>query len=233
MACHLQKSAVEVFIMVVDNSIYTLDIWQRAKNFIRKYDETAFASLPMDLPHEIFDLDPQSTYLRQKISKEQRLELRACFDKKEIEDCSIDAESLRYLKGLVHFFGFDRVKALILSSLVLGNDWKDEKLVQFVRRSPELKAAIPYDKIICYLSNIASFTHECRPYYPDGQNISHQVLENVQRINPDLAIHVDYSKETETCNEVFFFNQNEHNPEVVLNTLLHQSHQKMSAPGCG
>lgn len=160
-ACELGGKLPKIFL--IDNSRHVIDYWR----YIQREMKTAtnksefFAALTAYTMRCVEPQDIVELLVRQKELK----------------------EDIRYYTFLFENYGFSRCKSIILNTSVIPQSWED---VSTFRKIKNICIYLGYDKLYAYASNIASYLHI------KGQSASaRKVLENIQLLEPNLAIHSD------------------------------------------
>lgn len=115
-----------------------------------------------------------------------------------------------YLLELFDSFGFDRVKKIIAHATILPQKWEDKKTFKSLRCVITLHQ---YDGVYVYPSNISAFLWAC-----NQENKTKQVLNNIELLNPDLAIHTNLGFRG-IPDKVVYIPKGQHRSEDVLERL--------------
>lgn len=160
-ACELGGKLPKIFL--IDNSRHVIDYW----HYIQREMKTAnnksefFAALTA---YTLRCAEPQDI-------------VEVLVRHKELK------EDIRYYAFLFENYEFSRCKSIILNTSVIPQSWEDESTFRKIKHTC---SHLRYDKLYAYASNIASYLHI------KGQSASaRKVLENIQLLEPDLAIHSD------------------------------------------
>lgn len=131
----------------------------------------------------------------------------------KISHCSrnscLTKEESHYLKALIDYFGLGKIKQIMTSAVVLGQSWGDTAVIIKVKN---VLAHLEIQYTYAYVSNIVSYL-ACRNENAEAQ----KVLENIQRLEPYIAIHTDLIPKKQ-CPENLFLIQ-DHDPAKVKRQL--------------
>ena len=95
----------------------------------------------------------------------------------------LKSKELDYLKQLFNSYGFDKLQSIIGGTTVIAQSWVDRDVMIKVKN---ILRFIGVDVVYAYPSNIVAYLRS------EGERSnSNQVLDNIQLLNPALAIHTD------------------------------------------
>ncbi|MDF1677113.1 MAG: hypothetical protein P1U32_00250 [Legionellaceae bacterium] len=113
-----------------------------------------------------------------------------------------------YLATLCNQYGFERIKRMIVNAVVIPQDWKHADTFRVLRN---LANYHQYAGVYVYASNIVACS---------AQSISeaHQILSNIEQLNPDLAIHTDWARRKKP-EKVFYYRRDHHQVNAVYSAV--------------
>ncbi|MBL7480898.1 IQ calmodulin-binding motif-containing protein [Legionella bononiensis] len=104
----------------------------------------------------------------------------------EMTQCNrsgLKSKEFDYLKQLFNRYGFEKLQLIIGGTTVIAQSWVDRDVMIKVKN---ILRFIEVDVIYAYPSNIVAYLRS------EGERSnSNQVLDNIQSLNPALAIHTD------------------------------------------
>ncbi|WP_131781860.1 hypothetical protein [Legionella gresilensis] len=199
LACQLSEGVPKLIIL--DNSIQVTLFWRKAKDIIlHANDENDF-------------LSPLKAYIS-KDCKELDLSLYMFGHRssKKLNNSGKTSEEFSYLEALFKKYSFEQIKKIISIMSIIKQSWADKDV--FIK----IKNILTYTNITtiyAYPSNIVA-------YMNDDREEAEKILENIQKLNPELAIHTDsiyiIGKGNRPENLYFVF-KNNHNPSEVRKLL--------------
>jgi hypothetical protein len=109
---------------------------------------------------------------------------------------------------------FDRLKKITTGTTVIGQSWSDKEVILNIKNILEDNSnGDGIKNIYAYLSNIVAYVNE------ESSIEAEKILQNVQELNPIMAIHTDYVTELAGSKPKNFFLITDHTPENVKKTL--------------
>ncbi len=124
----------------------------------------------------------------------------------ECEACERIADDKRgYLAFLANNYGFSRIKRMILNTSVIPQNWADARTFEIIGN---LAMRQHYEKVYVYASNIVACVAHTSP------SQARNILSNIRRLNPDLAIHTDWARK-KMPEKVFYYTQGRHQVDAV------------------
>jgi hypothetical protein len=125
-------------------------------------------------------------------------------------------EGINYLKNLCDRYTFNRIRRFISCATIIPQHWEDEETFRMIRYRLHVHS---YQSIYVYPSNIVAWIH-----WKKGEKDARRILNNIQQLNPDVAMHTDLVlKKDYVPQNTYFFYKNNHDIDHVFMTIMSTS----------
>ncbi|STX51135.1 Uncharacterised protein [Legionella busanensis] len=199
LACQLSEGAPKL--IVLDNSVQVTLFWRKVKEIIHhvKNEKEFLNELEAYISKDCKELDLSLYPFGNRFSK-------------KLNNPNHTLKEFNYLEKLFKSYGFEQIKAIISNMSIIKQSWSEKDILVKIKN---ILARHDITTIYAYPSNIVA-------YMNDDIEEAEKILENIKKLNPEIAIHTDsvyFSGEGNRPENLYLVPKNKHNPSDVRKVL--------------